>query len=142
MTVHQRDLRFEWGHRRGRIFFDPHLYRGKTSINIDIYIGILHKSILMLLRLNMPRSAFRGPHLENKYPAPKSSEKKTEAANIADATEATETLSNESLLNYTLSLSYEERLLQHERARQTISELQKARKVIYGGSEQSPENAT
>ncbi len=49
---------------------------------------------------------------------------------------------DESLLAYTLSMSYEERLLQHERARQTIRELQNARKAIYGEPEQSPENAT
>ncbi len=49
---------------------------------------------------------------------------------------------DESLLAYTVSLSYEERLLQHERARQTIRELQNARKAIYGEPEQSPENAT
>ena len=47
-----------------------------------------------------------------------------------------------SLLEYTLSLSYEERLLQHERTRQIIGELQKARKAIYGEPEQSPESAS
>ena len=68
--------------------------------------------------------------MENKNPAPETPQEIPEIA------------IDESLLAYTLSLSYEERLLQHERARQTIRELQNARKAIYGEPEQSPENAT
>ncbi len=68
--------------------------------------------------------------LENKNPAPEINQQNIEVA------------IDESLLAYTLSLTYEERLLQHERARQTIHELQNARKAIYGESEQPPENAT
>jgi hypothetical protein len=68
--------------------------------------------------------------LENKNPAPENSQ------------EISDNSVDESLLAYTLSLSYEQRLLQHERARQTIRELQNARKAIYGEPEQSPENAT
>jgi hypothetical protein len=68
--------------------------------------------------------------MESENPAPETSAQNQEIA------------VDESLLAYTLSLSYEERLLQHERARQTICELQDARKAIYGEPEQSPENAT
>jgi hypothetical protein len=48
---------------------------------------------------------------------------------------------DESLLDYTLSLSYEERLLQHERSLQLLRELQNARKAIYGESSEPPKDA-
>lgn len=44
-----------------------------------------------------------------------------------------------SLIEYNLSLTPEERLLNHQRALETINELIKARKQIYGESESSSE---
>lgn len=45
----------------------------------------------------------------------------------------------EDLLDYNLSLSPEERLLNHQRALDTINELIKTRKQIYGEPESSSE---
>lgn len=44
-----------------------------------------------------------------------------------------------SLIEFNLSLSFEERLINHQRALETIHELLKARKQIYGESKPSSE---
>ena len=41
---------------------------------------------------------------------------------------------SDSLIDYNLSLSYEERLINHQNALETLNELIKARKQIYGES--------
>jgi hypothetical protein len=46
---------------------------------------------------------------------------------------------NQDLLDYNLSLSFEERLLNHQRALDTINVLIQARKQIYGEFESSSE---
>lgn len=46
------------------------------------------------------------------------------------------------LIEYNLSLSYEERLLNHERALETINELIKARKLIYGELDPSSQTSS
>jgi len=47
-----------------------------------------------------------------------------------------------SILEYNLSLSFEERLENHQRALDLLKELLKARKELYGESEPPPEAAS
>lgn len=49
---------------------------------------------------------------------------------------------SQNLLDYNLSLTTEERLLQHQSALDTINELIKARKQIYGELESSTETSS
>jgi hypothetical protein len=46
-----------------------------------------------------------------------------------------------SLIEYNLSLTYEERLENHQRAFELLQEILKARKELYGESEPPPEKA-
>lgn len=61
---------------------------------------------------------------------------------IQQVNKSEEFLVDSSLLDFSLSLSFEERLLFHERARQTIEALKAAGKEIYNESQQSPEDST
>lgn len=47
-----------------------------------------------------------------------------------------------SLIEYNLSLSYEERLINHQRALDSVNEIIKARKQVYGESEPSAETSS
>ncbi len=49
---------------------------------------------------------------------------------------------SESLIDYNLSLSPEERVLNHQRALDTINELKKANEQIYGKSKSSSETSS
>lgn len=70
--------------------------------------------------------------MSNVDPAPgiSFSKKSVESANSI--------LSDETLIDYNLSLTPEERLLNHQRALDTINELMNAGKQIYGESQSSP----